>query len=125
MGRLLIVVATAPVIVGCNQVSSGPRYQIARVDDGTVVRLDTNTGDIRRFVIVVGGAVAAPSQMRIVHDAASVEGCDELGHRPSREVAREFTAAKGGDTAFYGKSKGGTDEAWAYTCRTVAPSVTQ
>lgn len=120
MSRLLIVVVVAAALaVGCSQPPSGPRYQIAQITDGSIVRLDTNNGDMRRFVMAIDGDVAAPSQVRIVHEDAAVAGCDELGH-VGREGARELAAVKGGDTVLYGKSKGGTDEAWAYRCRKVA-----
>ncbi len=116
MIRMLVVIVTsAGLTFGCNQPASGPRYQIVRANDGTIVRLDTHTGDMRRFVIVIGGDLAAPAQMRIVHDSTAVDGCDELGW-VGRAGAREATAIKGGDTVLYGKSQGGTDEAWAYRC---------
>jgi len=116
MTRMLLVVAIiAPLVAGCNEMFSGPRYQIARIDDSTVVRLDTRTGEMKRFVVVIGGDVASPSKISIVHDAQAVADCVHLGHT-SREVSREFAAVKGGDTVFFGKSKGGTDEAWAYRC---------
>lgn len=125
MSRLLIlIVAAAAVVAGCGERPSGPRYQIARVDDGAIVRLDTHTGDMRRFVIVIGGDVAAPSQLRAVHEAGAVKDCDALGY-VGLELAREGTAMKGGDTILYGKSKAETDEAWAYRCSKVAPSVTR
>ncbi len=122
-GLLIVVLAVAVLVAGCNQPPSGPRYQIARINDHSIVRLDTHTGDMFRFVAVVDGDVAAPSQVRVVHEAAAVHGCEELGHvGPAERGTREVAAVKGGDTILYGKSKAGTDEAWAYKCRKVAPS---
>jgi len=97
------------VAAGCTE--GGPRYQIAQIQDGSLVRLDTRTGDMRRFVMVIGGDVAAPSHMRIVHDTKVVGDCVDLGRTVDREVARDETAARGGDTILYAKSQAGTDEA--------------
>ena len=66
---------------------------------------------MRRFVMVIGGDVAAPSHMRIVHDTKVVGDCVDLGRTVDREVARDETAARGGDTILYAKSQAGTDEA--------------
>lgn len=116
MNRTILALGAAVALVaGCNEMLSGPRYQIAQIDGGSVVRLDTRTGEMRRFVMVLGGDVAAPSQMRIVHDRNALNDCAELGH-VNKEAARDETAVKGGDAVYYGKSRGGTDEAWAYRC---------
>ena len=112
---IFALAAVAALVAGCNEILSGPRYQIAQIDSGSVVRLDTRTGDMRRFIMVLGGDVAAPSLMRIVHDGNAVSDCVELGH-VVKDAARDVTAAKGGDTVLYGKSQRGTDEAWAYRC---------
>jgi hypothetical protein len=112
---ILALAALAALAAGCNELFSGPRYQIAQIDGGSVVRLDTRTGDMRRFVMVLGGDVAAPSQIRTVHDGSAVSDCVELGH-VNKDTARDEAAVKAGDTVLYGKSRAGTDEAWAYRC---------
>src|SRR5262245_6678715 len=119
MNRLVIAaVAAATVLVGCGQPPYDLRYQIVRVNDESIERIDTHTGEIRRFVIVLDGDIAAPSQVRIVRDdVSSLKGCEELMHLPlprrPRVGGQDATARIGGDTVFFGKSQGGTDEAWA------------
>ena len=124
-GSLVIafaVVAMGNMLGGCSPPPFGARYQIVRVRDDTIVRLDVYTGEMRRFVAVIDGDVASPSQVRIVRDHVSLQGCHQLEHLPlSGEQhfsgAQELTARLGGDTVFFGKSQAGTDEAWAYGCR--------
>ena len=124
MNRLMLiaVVATTSALVGCNEPPPGSRYQIGYIGEHGIVRLDTHTGEMRRFVAALGGDVAAPSQVRIVFDQALLEGCVELGHIPSPEAAKDITAAMGGDTAYFGKNKALKDAAWAYKCK-AAPAL--
>jgi len=114
---LLAVVATTSALVGCSEPPPGPRYQISSIGENGIVRLDTHTGEMRRFVAALGGDVAAPSQVRIVFDGALLEGCVELGHISLPEAAQDITAAMNGDTAYFGKNKALKDAAWAYKCK--------
>lgn len=116
---LTVLALTTPLLVGCNApppvVPPSPRYQIAQIGDSGVVRLDTHTGEMRRYVVVIGGDVAAPSEMQTVRDTAEVSDCAELGY-VNKDVAQDLTAVKGGNTVLFAKNTSGENGAWAYRC---------
>ena len=65
--------------------------------------------EMRRFVMVLGGNVAAPSQMRIVHNRNALNDC--AARSREQEAARDETAVKG-ETRLLRQEPGRNDEAW-------------
>ena len=112
-----------------------PRYQAVQLEPGFLVRLDTQTGELRVFapikairrypdydpthLLSIGRSLEGhidASDVKIVTDARVVERCEYLGD--TLRAANLLEAAeRGGDTLLRGKETDGTEQYWVYRCK--------